>query len=273
MRQDLANALKKGHRRSKRASCKTRGRIKTPTDIENIEKTLDVSSDVWSCAAIKRANWYGSDSYIPMRWNAARRFLQSNIGRRWDDVWSEYRQVVKNNSWDATLCDRLISGNVHLHVIERDGKFFAISYREIDLSTSNNFYVHPHTNKLCKGPATHKQAQRERAAVLAQQHHKIRRIVGTGLQYHKVAGVWYGVMLAPSSIIYNKWRGWILDGCDPFLDLCYRKNHVFDKYTSFGPNKSSRDDRWAVNRLYGDCKICTKFWSANKQEIKKYGLD
>lgn len=126
-----------------------------------------------------------------------RRFLEAQVGRPWDTVYSEICTRVRGlmapqileyvSDWVATDTE-MLNGEV----VERSSWW---GVREV--AGYYDLYVHPVSRLLCRVPKTAsrsaaRQAHREReqAKVLA-----VRRDLPDGSQAHRVDGIWYKVRL------------------------------------------------------------------------------
>src|SRR4026207_1094807 len=98
--------------------------------------------------------------------------MRSQIGRRWDDVYSEACSVIKPDS--------VVRNHIKFHLLEfvqrntfiRDGRVWCFSDRwgrsempvEDIAGRRNPFYVHPKTGLLCEIPARARKKWRDKAA-------------------------------------------------------------------------------------------------------------
>ncbi len=98
----------------------------------------------------KYSGHYGEKDFSD-RLNPLRRFLRSQVGRRWDDVYSEMvqhtdtRSMVGRHFWIHVF--QYVELECHL---EKDGKVYDnITYSYRGKSETTGFYVHPTTGILC----------------------------------------------------------------------------------------------------------------------------
>ncbi len=133
---------------------------------------------------------YSSEYFSPLI-----RFLRKQVGRKWDDVYSEIRRTVKP--------DGVIQQHLYVHladyvadpVFERDGRLYSNAWggsiTELRARPwSDSFYVCPRTGRL-------------RELVWRghpPQPHPAIRIVAPDCQLHRIGEVWYeiGLVAVPS---------------------------------------------------------------------------
>ncbi|WP_392478602.1 hypothetical protein [Nostoc sp. C110] len=126
---------------------------------------------------------YLSDHLGPLR-----RFLRSQVGQPWNDVYSQLCQRLD----PSTMAGQHVIGHVWDYV-ERyveiiDGGFYSKPYRgyrsQLDTNHRDRFYIHPETGILCaseKIPRKQKQKQEQTDIVIIDNYH----------QYQKLNEIWY----------------------------------------------------------------------------------
>jgi hypothetical protein len=125
-------------------------------------------------------------------WSRVRRFLRSNVGELWNDVYSKYC----NLPWVLEKDKRLeqISYSVELNTFIQNGQVFAYQkYRSNPVNINdiygNIFYVHPTTHTLCFQP--------QKVRVHINKDVDTIRILGDYHQLLKIKGIWYEVKAEP----------------------------------------------------------------------------
>jgi len=144
-----------------------------------------------------RRNWRGKEMRLKLA--PLRRFVEAQVGRPWDTVYSEICARVRGLMAPQILeyvSDRVATNTELLNgeVVERSSWW---GVREV--AGYYDLYVHPVSRLLCRVPATTSRSaarqarrERERAKVLA-----VRRDLPDGSQAHRVKGIWYMVRLEP----------------------------------------------------------------------------
>lgn len=121
--------------------------------------------------------------------NKVLRFLESRVGKFWNDVYSEFCHL----DWlpDGHKTREQLSWNVVFETVMKDGKVHYIEEGSGDVKLlenhwrrSNLFYVHPVNQKLCRVEKK-KQQNPEKPKTLI--------VLGNYHQLLKVKGVWYEV--------------------------------------------------------------------------------
>lgn len=131
------------------------------------------------------------------------RFLLSQVGQKWDNVWSEICQKLPNNSLNTSHVRGHILDFVETQTVLIDGKvcYGAGSIYGMEISGYGRYewqmYVHPVTGILCKiKNSPHRQNKREKAGI---------NVPDEPLkQYHNINGVWYMVTLVECPEIVRK---------------------------------------------------------------------
>jgi len=125
-------------------------------------------------------NWKEfSDFLAPLR-----RYLQGQVGRPWDKVYSEIRKAIPNGLHGDHLWMH-IKWEVEINCFEREGRVFArprYFYRDVEVS---GLYVHPRTRLLCYKA----QISRSRLKQVVEPVDRIE--IGENEEYRKIVGVWY----------------------------------------------------------------------------------
>lgn len=133
------------------------------------------------------------------------RFLRKNVGRPWDEVYSELRENLRLDSAVQYHVVQHLRHFVHLDVvIHGDGHIYrdhgSWHYGEIPLDVPSRifrggttFYVHPKTKFLCLSPAKGKKLlTRENAEKKLYAHVQVNKF----LQFRYINGSWKAVELA-----------------------------------------------------------------------------
>src|SRR5262249_33201197 len=134
-----------------------------------------------SSARRRQYGWYSkefSDYLSPLR-----RYLQGQVGRPWDKIYSEIRKAVPNGLHGDHLWTH-IKWEVEVHCFQRDGRVFAHAryfHGEVEVS---GLYVHPRTGLLRY--AERPSGQPGKAVTL------VNRVeIGENEEYRKINGLWF----------------------------------------------------------------------------------
>ncbi|MEH1785751.1 MAG: hypothetical protein V7K67_28555 [Nostoc sp.] len=117
-----------------------------------------------------------------------RRFLRSQVGQPWNDVYSKLCQRLDPNTMAGKHVIDHVWGYVERYVEIIDGGFYSKPYRgyrsQLDTNHRDRFYIHPETGILCgaeKVPRKQKQKPEQTDIVIIDNYH----------QYHKLNEIWY----------------------------------------------------------------------------------
>ena len=213
------------------------------------------------------------------------RWLKTQLGRSWDDVYSELSAKLHSSGNAGRVLERLVLGQLDIDNVEmRDGVAWVASGRYVrEPYKVEGLYVHPQTRVLCnqayRAQATRDAAERRKAESLAK-----RKVLTDTLQLHKLEdGIWYAVELAPiPALPLCKVPYWnrLPDGS--FGAVCYREEPDYTKAARdvltgrsvyHMPNVKRRATSHAMAELYGNGEV----YGAHKRqlshkELKRYGL-
>ncbi|QLE42568.1 hypothetical protein FD723_20450 [Nostoc sp. C052] len=130
---------------------------------------------------------YLSDHLGPLR-----RFLRSQVGQPWNDVYSQLCQRLDPNTMAGRHVIDHVWDYVERYVEIIDGSFYSKSYRgyrsQLDTNHRDRFYIHPETGILCAAeriPRKQKQKQEQK------QEQTDIVIIDNYHQYQKLNDIWY----------------------------------------------------------------------------------
>ncbi|MGB6449342.1 MAG: hypothetical protein WBE92_01170 [Steroidobacteraceae bacterium] len=128
------------------------------------------------------------------------RYLERQVGRPWDKVYSEVRAVIDSRN------------PVQRHILEHLGHYVAVHTRVVDgdlIDLGKQFlglrrvwqplYVHPRTGLLRRNPdeLSWRRTYRERERAKDRERAQVWREVSASRQLHRVNGCWFEVEIAP----------------------------------------------------------------------------
>jgi hypothetical protein len=113
------------------------------------------------------------------------RYLEGQVGRPWDKVYSEIRKGIPRGLHADHLWSHIRSA-VQLNCFERDGEVFAWTHYFFGEVKVSGLYVHPRTGLLCFKP---KPSRKPRTTNVAASATLIQR--GELEEYRKINGIWY----------------------------------------------------------------------------------
>jgi len=114
------------------------------------------------------------------------RFLRSNVGRPWDDVYSEMKRTLDSRKVTGQHIFDHVKWEVELHpVVGEDGKIYESypHYRERELL--HGLYVDPRTGLLCRAERKRRNPRKEKTGPA------VRISIDRSTHYIKQNGVWY----------------------------------------------------------------------------------
>jgi hypothetical protein len=117
-----------------------------------------------------------------------RRFLRRNVGRPWNKVYSEIREVIDTRSTISQHVLDHLKWEVQTETFEQDRKVYAYTYW--GCAPVRGFYIHPRTNLLSwAGRPAYKQPEApiERVALSEK------------AEYQKIDGLWYRIEYRPAA--------------------------------------------------------------------------
>lgn len=117
-----------------------------------------------------------------------RRWLRSQVGRDWDDVWSEVCENLSTNGVATKHVRDHVEGYVEQNCIIVDGE--VCDSRGMGLKSWRGFYVHPETNVLCCHEDYRRYRRRKYKADWLEGKDEDHR-------YYLLKGIWYEVTLKP----------------------------------------------------------------------------
>lgn len=200
MRKDMAEVIIErprslGHDAIRRQHKKTGLRIRN-YDPDNEYDDLPTHLSSSRHKQYGRAAKYMTDLLTPIY-----RFLHSNVGRPWDQVWSEVcqqidrRNLAKNHLFEhfdgIVETNTFIGEDGDVYVCEFDG------FRKAKNLGGNGFYVHPTTGLLCWAddrPRNQSRQMAKEAAKKAKQSWYLR--ITENQYYLKLNGIWYIAVIA-----------------------------------------------------------------------------
>src|SRR5262249_21405018 len=131
---------------------------------------------------------YFSDQLSPLR-----RFLQSNIGRPWNKVYSEMREHLDARKTTGNHVFEHLEREVSTNCYEEGRVIYSYDLSYTKAVPVYGFYVHPRTGLLC---------WRDREARKKHEAPKERtRVRFNRKNYIKLNGIWYIAELKPSSLL------------------------------------------------------------------------
>jgi len=199
-------------------------------------------------------NWYWRDGEIGTDLAVLRRFLQSRVGRPWDEVYSEVCAEADDRSFDGHHLREWLEMEVEQNCYIEDGEVF--DQRGLHMGNFwGEFYVHPETRTL----EYVKKTRSYRAPVYEQKVFEMDDHL-----YHEHEGIWYRVKMQEVERKGDKKWGvyWLENVHDVFLS----------DYLTFAVYYYSVTEK--LKRKYGlspngKVWVCVAKESANSREIAK----
>lgn len=129
------------------------------------------------------------------------RFLTSRAGRRWDEVYSELRSMLRGPRSHEMLSQVQSLVVTTTQMGEGGEVVYGAKYGGVQEARTEDFYVHPITGILTRGHSVNGNYHYERPLTWQQRRElellKVRRELDETTQAHCIDGIWYQVGLAP----------------------------------------------------------------------------
>ncbi|AMP12357.1 hypothetical protein CPter291_0061 [Collimonas pratensis] len=234
-------------------------------------------------ARIGMKDGYGHRKYLNENLAPLKRFLEQQVNRPWDKVYSEIRTVIDARSTVKQHIllhlDNFVAIETRWEGSKKDGRvlvrYTSWSGRYVELAESlSAMYVHPLTGILLHNRfhASFKARRKNRRRAHEQEKSKIRRIISDHVQLHLVSQVWYEVTLGalpPARVVLQD-----VDGvsrrsnvCDQRWDVL-RKAWVAHERNARAAPAGSSQDYYGCGSLYA-----VKKRQLSSREIRDLRLD
>lgn len=215
----------------------------------------------------RRIMWEGKEHSFAYR--TINRYVRSQVGKVWDDVYSEICKNLKTKAAKALDIEDLFVDHVEQKTwIEDDGKIYYRGWGghmycvEEECET---LYVDPRTGILCITSGKDSYRIREKNRVKARNEEALawRKIISEKFQFHKIDGNWFRVFLGeiPAALFEKRARivsGDALGSFDIkpklYIEAYAFRHHCYQKYSSH--------NLWAIKKE-----------SASKADIRRYKLN
>ena len=180
-------------------------------------RSRDSEYDLPKCEGMRRPYGYDgkelNENLAPLY-----RYLDRQVGRPWDKVYSEMRAHINPNSAVQLHILQHVSHHLEVHAVEYDGKVGSIGYGGFAELRDGQLYVHPRTGLL------RRYAQRRHSTPPRPTTHIP---IDATHEYRKHNGVWYWVELTP--IEQKDWWSHRTTFADVFVGV--RTTHdLFERY-------------------------------------------
>lgn len=202
-------------------------------------------------------------------------FIRKNVGRKWDDVYSEICKTFDKRSVINQHILSHLNGFVATKVFEEDGKFFERSkyYHKMSVD-SYEYFVHPKTGILTKSNyksyniiAKENEDQRKKELL------KIKRVKDSLTEAHRIDGIWYEfkfkqlkltkmyrpVLLKGNFYTKEAYMGYPLEEC--LLGVALKNAKKPEHLSTFDYNYYNLPKRVAYEKK-----------TMSKKELKEYGI-
>lgn len=143
--------------------------------------------------------WYSKDQNV--RWGLVRRFIESQVGRPWDKVWSDIKKMSRgSNKNGAAFLERAVKSQVALNAIKhRDGTVTRTDQNRYS-NVVYGLYVDAADGILKMTKRDHHKAWKRRAAEREAKKAATFRKVRDFTYLVKDKGVWYEVQARPNAL-------------------------------------------------------------------------
>lgn len=225
--------------------------------------------------------YVGMDGYPTTRQHNIHRMLLANVGRLWDDVYSEFREIFgqkmqlhSRRNWNVIG----ISSYVHLDVwFGDDGKVYSTdtSYNTYGTpinSSTRNFYIHPTERTLeALEPSITKKSLKQQC--VESKNNPNRVIASPKLQFHKIDGNWFTIVTRPLPPKIKVGRNKVVCPWIPIEDVLVKSvssTRIYSDFSEIGVMRMVRYDLLIAK--YGAEVYGVKKTSTSRRDIAKYNL-
>lgn len=198
--------------------------------------------------------------------NPNARYLQSRIGDKWDDVWSDICRVNSNKTFKGQWHRKTVEWNVEKHVKIVDGIPCRSTDARYGRSEITGLYIHPVSGILCDaGPWKRPKYSYPKTkwkfddgAVFSKEKHTYQRRIAPGVFEDVTSEVWM-------KTVKEKYMG----------EESYRVNEFGPHWEyNYKAGKSELVDGWHSAIKYRTVEMTrNKHVTASKKDIRKYNLN
>ena len=181
-----------------------------------------------------------------------RRWLQSQVGRPWNDVYSEACDVIKPDNYVRVHVKTHLLQYVERNTFMHEGKVCVVAWHrengvmpvEENRCRYTSFYIHPETGLLCEISASPRRRWRDSYA----EQPVTGRWIEKGVALHQIRGIWYKCYfeVVPVGLKFNEY------------DI------VKERVVSRG------ELTWDQSHTH--CLRCTVKHQLSRRELRQYGL-
>lgn len=201
-------------------------------------------------------------------------YLRKQVGRPWDDVYSEICQNFnKNSTTQLHIIDHIFQ-YVEIHVRMIDGEPYdsAGVYRINRYRGGEQFYVHPETGLLCQCKQIKFNTKKTKKKKLTEVD---------GRSFKKIDGIWYELTLVPyppaptECSLYPEYKIGGMTFFHPYRLYVQDAvlGHITIQYTKSWYSKVSDYSMSPAEKFYGKKVYCTAKRQINGREIRKLKLN
>ena len=224
--------------------------------------------------------YVGMDGYPTTRQHNIRRMLIANVGRLWDDVYSEFREIFGQRMRLHSRRNWIVIGISNYVILDvwfgDDGKVYSTdtSYNKYGTpinSSTRDFYVHPTKRTLeALEPSITKKFLKQRRE--ESKNTPTRVVVSPKLQFHKIDGNWFTIITRPLPN-FKVARNKIVSSWIPVEDVLVKtvpSTRIFSDPFEISYIRMTRRDLLIAK--YGAEVYGVKKTSTSRRDIAKYNL-
>lgn len=262
-----------------------RNRRETKQTLRDVDGSTAPETDIWSFHAMKRVHTslpgsYDDKKQLNENLQPLRRFLQSRIGKPWNEVYSEImanlnlNNAVQYHVYQHLTRDRMVETNTYM---SKSGKIVAVTPYGPQVITDNwqpTFYVDPNDGTLQLSTACTRHIYRYRKdAPNKNGYYDKKNLL---VQWHKIKGVWFEFDMRRATDLemaeqrfgrYEMVKAWPSDAhkktwigeYSVFLEQIINENPKWQHW-----------NRWAViRRLFGDYLLPISKRQISSKEVRR----
>jgi hypothetical protein len=232
-------------------------RYKSPKGYENsIDKLMEREEEPRGEKIYQKWESYSDGKRLTDVLGPLRGYLKKNVGRAWDDIYSEICQNLPANNTNASHVRDHITKMVETTVFMKDGSPYTSIGEKLEYIGSFlcSFYVNPETGILCE-------LKNNRKKRYYNKNKKICIDAGPNQVYLKIGGIWYLLYLAVDTGVTKT-----------YLNVFgTTTNYISYSKFDFAFTRTLSDSERI--KYYGNATFyCCRKKQLNSREIKKAGL-
>lgn len=189
--------------------------------------------------------------------------IRKNVGRKWDDFYSELCEVFdKRSVINQHILDHLEQKVMVKTILGEDGKIYYVTRWKGVIEVDTEYFVHPTTGILQKNVnfVSHRQKFRKAEELKKQEEEKICKVIDSNTKLQLIDGVWFIVTYAktPAEFIMRS------------VSYPWDKGHTNRTYKIYTPVYDVVLKDYVKYGLKKEYAVSKR--TASKKELKQHGV-